>query len=217
MYNLFSYFPTYSISKSKIAGTLAETVDISSVVHRSLRDQFVSTTVQNKGFSFETIINADSFSLISKRKQCRCFITLLLLDWARVRSSKNFFWNICRVRGTTPFEMYARHHFSVRVYRQILQYLFVTRAHCPLSMFPIPVAKSSFSLKALPKWTRPSKKGIKVRPVLPPYAAWRFPRDSVYTTVNMWISYMWTTVLSYEYECDLHSNDYFLSSNGNKA
>ena len=96
MYNLFSYFPTYSISKSKIAGTLAETVDISSVVHRSLRDQFVSTTVQNKGFSFETIINADSFSLISKRKQCRCFITLLLLDWARVRSSKNLFWNICR-------------------------------------------------------------------------------------------------------------------------
>ena len=96
MYNFFSYFPTYSISKSKIAGTLAETVDISSVVHRSLRDQFVSTTVQNKGFSFETIINADSFSLISKKKQCRCFITLLLLDWARVRSSKNLFWNICR-------------------------------------------------------------------------------------------------------------------------
>ena len=96
MYNLFSYFPTYSISKSKIAGTLAETVDISSVVHCSLRDQFVSTTVQNKGFSFETIINADSFSLISKRKQCRCFITLLLLDWALVRSSKNLFWNICR-------------------------------------------------------------------------------------------------------------------------
>ena len=182
-----------------------------------LGDQFVSTTVQNKGLSFETIINADSFSLISKRKQCRCFITLLLLDWARVSSSKNFFWNICRVRGTTPFEMYARHHFSVRVYRQILQYLFVTRAHCPLSMFPIPVAKSSLSLKALPKWTRPSKEGIKVRPVLPPYAAWRFLRDSVYTTVNMWISYMWTTVLSYEYECDLQSNDYFLSSNGNKA
>ena len=142
MYNFFSYFPTYSISKSKIAGTLAETVDISSVVHRSLRDQFVSTTVQNKGFSFETIINADSFSLISKKKQCRCFITLLLLDWARVRSSKNLFWNICRVRGTTPFEMYARHHFSVRVYRQILQYLNWLRAHCPLSMFPIPVAKS---------------------------------------------------------------------------
>ena len=124
MYNFFSYFPTYSISKSKIAGTLAETVDISSVVHRSLRDQFVSTTVQNKGFSFETIINADSFSLISKKKQCRCFITLLLLDWARVRSSKNFFWNICRVRGTIPFEMHARHHFSVRVSRQILQYFF---------------------------------------------------------------------------------------------
>ena len=182
MYNLFSYFPTYSISKRKIAGTLAETVDISSAVLCCavlLRDQFVSPIVQNKGLSFETIINADSFSLISKKKQCRCFITLLLLDWARVRSSKNFFWNICRVCGTIPFEMYARHHFSVRVYRQILQYLFVTRAHCPLSMFPIPVAKSRLSLKALPTWIPPSKKGIKVRPVLPPYAAWRFPRDSV--------------------------------------
>ena len=40
MYNLFSYFSTNSTSKSKIAGTLAETVDI------SLRDQFVSLIVQ---------------------------------------------------------------------------------------------------------------------------------------------------------------------------
>ena len=30
------------VRKSKITGTQAETVDISSVVHRSLRDQFVS-------------------------------------------------------------------------------------------------------------------------------------------------------------------------------
>ena len=50
--------------------TPAETVDISSVVHRSLMDQFVSLIVK-KGFRFEPIVNADSFAFITTKKQCR--------------------------------------------------------------------------------------------------------------------------------------------------
>ena len=61
------------VKKNKIAGTPTETVDISSVVRRPLRDQFVSLIVT--GFSFEPIINADSFSLIKKKKQRSYFIT----------------------------------------------------------------------------------------------------------------------------------------------
>ena len=63
------------VRKSKITGTPAANVDISSVVHRSLSDQFVPFIVT--GFSFEPIINADSFSLITTKKQCRYFITLM--------------------------------------------------------------------------------------------------------------------------------------------
>ena len=61
------------VKKNKIAGTPTETVDISSVVRRPLRDQFVSIIVT--GFSFEPIINADSFSLIKTKKQRSYFIT----------------------------------------------------------------------------------------------------------------------------------------------
>ena len=52
--------------KRKITGPPTETVDISSVVHRSLGDQFVSSS-EKKGFSFEPIIKADSFSLITTK------------------------------------------------------------------------------------------------------------------------------------------------------
>ena len=62
--------------KQDHGGTPEETVDISSVLHRSLRDQFVSLVVTG-GFSFEPIINADSFSLITKKRHCRYFITLI--------------------------------------------------------------------------------------------------------------------------------------------
>ena len=54
----------------KIMETPAETVDISSVVHRSLIDPFVSLIVK-KGFRFEPIVNADSFAFITTKKQCR--------------------------------------------------------------------------------------------------------------------------------------------------
>ena len=40
------------VKKSKITGTPAETVDISSVVHRSLRDQFVSLIVTEEWVQF---------------------------------------------------------------------------------------------------------------------------------------------------------------------
>ena len=40
------------VRKSKITGTQAETVDISSVVHRSLRDQFVSLIVTEEKVQF---------------------------------------------------------------------------------------------------------------------------------------------------------------------
>ena len=40
------------VKKSKITGTQAETVDISSVVHRSLRDQFVSLNVTEERVQF---------------------------------------------------------------------------------------------------------------------------------------------------------------------
>ena len=40
------------VKKSKITGTPAETVDISSVVHRSLRDQFVSLNVTEERVQF---------------------------------------------------------------------------------------------------------------------------------------------------------------------
>ena len=59
------------VRKSKIMGTLAETVDISPVVHHSLRDQFVSLIVTEERFQFEPIINTDSFLLITSKKQCR--------------------------------------------------------------------------------------------------------------------------------------------------
>ena len=62
--------------KQDHGGTPEEPVDISSVLHRSLRDQFVSLVVTG-GFSFEPIINADSFSLITKKRHCRYFITLI--------------------------------------------------------------------------------------------------------------------------------------------
>ena len=41
-----------SCQESKITGTPAETVDISSVVHRSLRDQFVSLKVTEERVQF---------------------------------------------------------------------------------------------------------------------------------------------------------------------
>ena len=40
------------VKKSKITGTPAETVDISSVVHRSLRDQFVSLIITEEWVQF---------------------------------------------------------------------------------------------------------------------------------------------------------------------
>ena len=58
------------VRKSKIMGTLAETVDISPVVHHSL-DQFVSLIVTEERFQFEPIINTNSFLLITSKKQCR--------------------------------------------------------------------------------------------------------------------------------------------------
>ena len=67
----------YLVRKSKITETLTETVDISSVVHRSLRDQFVSLIVTEERVLFWAIFSADSFSMITAKKQWRCFITLM--------------------------------------------------------------------------------------------------------------------------------------------
>ena len=67
------------VRKSKITGIPVETMEISSIVHRSLRDQFklYHSSSQKKGFSFEPIINADSFAFITTKKQCRWFGTLM--------------------------------------------------------------------------------------------------------------------------------------------
>ena len=48
----FSNFLKDLVRKSKITRTPAETVDISSVVHRSLRDQFVSLIVTEERVQF---------------------------------------------------------------------------------------------------------------------------------------------------------------------
>ena len=68
------------VRKSKITGTL----NIYSVVHRSLIKQLVCTysLSQKERFSFESIINAGSFSLITTEKQgiCGCLITSMYHD-----------------------------------------------------------------------------------------------------------------------------------------
>ena len=68
------------VRKSKITGTL----NIYSVAHRSLIKQLVCTysLSQKEGFSFESIINAGSFSLITTEKQgiCGCLITSMYHD-----------------------------------------------------------------------------------------------------------------------------------------
>ena len=64
------------VRKSKITGTPAETVDISSVVHRS------KWANSSSGFNFKPVINASagSFSSVTTKKQCRRLITLMYHD-----------------------------------------------------------------------------------------------------------------------------------------
>ena len=68
------------VRKSKITGTL----NIYSVLHRFLIKQLVCTysLSQKEGFSFESIINAGSFLLITTKKQgiCGCLITSMYHD-----------------------------------------------------------------------------------------------------------------------------------------
>lgn len=59
--------------KSKITEIPAETVDMYSVVHGSSICTYSS--LQKKGFSFQPIIIAGSFSLITTQKQCKSAIT----------------------------------------------------------------------------------------------------------------------------------------------
>ena len=58
------------ISNSKITGTPAETVNINSVVHRSLATYLYLILADYAG----------SFSLITKKKLCKCLITLMYHD-----------------------------------------------------------------------------------------------------------------------------------------
>ena len=58
------------VRKSNFTGTPAETMDIYSDVHRSFCNPFVphDLSSQKKGLSFEPIISAGSFSLITTKK-----------------------------------------------------------------------------------------------------------------------------------------------------
>ena len=70
------------VRKSNFTGTPAETMDIYSDMHRSFCNPFVphDLSSQKKGLSFEPIINADSFSLITTKKQCMCLIPWMYHD-----------------------------------------------------------------------------------------------------------------------------------------
>ena len=58
------------VRKSNFTGTPAETMEICSDMHRSFCNPFVphDLSLQKKGLSFEPIISADSFSLITTKK-----------------------------------------------------------------------------------------------------------------------------------------------------
>ena len=58
------------VRKSNFTGTPAETMEICSDMHRSFCNPFVPhyLSSQKKGLSFEPIISADSFSLITTKK-----------------------------------------------------------------------------------------------------------------------------------------------------
>ena len=74
------------VEKSKITGTWitgtwAETVDIFSCASLLKRPICTFSTAQKKWFTFEPIMNTESCSSITTKKECRCPITLMYYDF----------------------------------------------------------------------------------------------------------------------------------------
>ena len=69
------------VEKSKITGTWAESVDIFSCASLLKRPICTFSTAQKKWFTFEPIMNTESCSSITTKKECRCPITLMYYDF----------------------------------------------------------------------------------------------------------------------------------------